>query len=315
MLESGSVLLYFSVFFLFGTNTMSEQKAIEYLMDPNGGSMTVEELRHENGNIYWLASELMRFLGYGDNMKSFFKAIKRATKTLDALNVDIFSHISKTQLGSEKGVPDDYMLTRFGAYLVTMNADPRKPEVAQAQAYFVAMTRQFEMWLEQPDDFARVAIREEIKGENTSLSGIAKKAGVEDYVKFQNAGYLGLYNMINIELAKRRNIPKEHLIDYMGKVEMAANLFRMTMTEARIKSHNVHGQEGLEDAHRIVGKEVRKMVQNQTGENPENLPVSKRRLPELHSQLKIGHKEMKKIEAKKSESQRKKSSKKPKSET
>ena len=98
----------------------------------------------------------MQILGYGDDMKSFSDAIKRATKTLNALNVDIFSHISKTMLGTANGVPDDYMLTRFGAYLVTMNADPRKPQVAKAQAYFIAMTRQFEMWLEQPDDFARV---------------------------------------------------------------------------------------------------------------------------------------------------------------
>ena len=133
---------------------MSELKHIDDLIDPNGNQLTVEEIRHENGGIYWLASELMRFLGYGDDMKSFSKAIRRATKTLSAMNRDVFSHISKTKLGTEKGVPDDYMFTRFGAYLVTMNADPNKPQVAKAQAYFIAMTRQFEMWLEQPDDFA-----------------------------------------------------------------------------------------------------------------------------------------------------------------
>jgi len=274
---------------------MNDLRKIDDLIDPNGNHMTIEEIRHENGNIYWLASELMQFLGYGDDMKSFSKAIRRATKTLNALNVDIFSHISKTVLGSEKGVPDDYMLTRFGAYLVTMNADPRKPQVAQAQAYFVAMTRQFEMWLEQPDDFARVAIREEIKGEHTTLFGVAKSAGVEDYAKFQNAGYLGMYNMINVQLAKRRGLDKNKLIDHMGKVEMAANLFRITMTEERIKSQNIRGQENLETAHQIVGQGVRKMVQEQTGKNPEDLPVE-RRLPDLHGQLKLGHRKMKAID-------------------
>jgi len=275
---------------------MSELKQIDQLIDPNGNHLTVEEIRHENGNIYWLASELMRFLGYGDDMKSFSQAIRRATKTLNALNVDIFSHISKTKFGTEKGVPDDYMLTRFGAYLVTMNADTRKPQVAQAQAYFISMTRQFEMWIEQPDDFARVAIREEIKGENTSLFGIAKKAGVEDYAKFQNAGYLGMYNMINVQLANRRGIDKERLIDHMGKVEMAANLFRITMTEERIKNQNIYGQKNLEFAHETVGRAVRKMVHEQTGKNPENLPVE-RRLPDLHKQLKIGQRKMKKIDS------------------
>ena len=277
---------------------MNDLRKIDDLIDPNGNHMTIEEIRHENGNIYWLASELMKFLGYGDDMKSFSKAIRRATKTLNALNVDIFSHISKTVLGTEKGVPDDYMLTRFGAYLVTMNADIRKPQVAQSQAYFIAMTRQFEMWLEQPDDFARIAIREEIKGENTTLSGIAKKAGVEDYARFQNAGYLGMYNMINVNLAKRRGIDKETLIDHMGRVEMAANLFRITMTEERIKSQNIHGQANLEDAHKVVGRSVRKMVQEQTGKNPEDLPVA-RRLPDLHGQLKLGQRKMKAIDSEK----------------
>ena len=275
---------------------MSEQKPIGDLIDPNGNHLTVEEIRHENGNIYWLASELMRFLGYGDDMKSFSKAIRRATKTLNALNVDILAHISKTKLGTEKGVPDDYMLTRFGAYLVTMNADPRKPEVAKTQAYFIAMTRQFEVWLEQPDDFARVAIREEIKGENSALAGVAKQAGVEDYAKFQNAGYRGMYNMINVALAHRRGIDKETLIDHMGRQELAANLFRIEMTEARIKSHNIHGQENLEDAHHTVGRAVRKMVQEQTKKNPEDLPVE-RRLPDLHKQLKIGQKKMKELDS------------------
>jgi len=273
--------------------------------------MTIEEIRHENGNIYWLASELMQFLGYGDDMKSFSNAIRRATKTLNALNVDIFSHISKTVLGTEKGVPDDYMLTRFGAYLVTMNADNSKPQVAAAQMYFVEMTRQFEMWLEQPDDFARVAIREEIKGEHTTLFGIAKSAGVEDYAKFQNAGYLGMYNMINVALARRRGIDKEKLIDHMGKVEMAANLFRITMTEERIKSQNIRGQKNLETAHEIVGRGVRKMVQEQTQKNPEDLPVE-RRLPDLHGQLKIGHRKMKAIDSKKQTKKATKRSKKKK---
>ncbi len=274
---------------------MNELQRIDQLIDPNGNHLTVEEIRHENGNIYWLASELMAFLGYGDDMKSFSKAIRRATKTLQALNKDIFEHISKTTWGKEKGVPEDYRLTRFAAYLVTMNADNRKPKVAAAQAYFVAMTRQFEMWLEEPDDFARVAIREEIKGEHSTLFGIAKQAGVEDYAKFQNAGYLGMYNMMNVQLAARRGLTKDDLIEHMGKVEMAANLFRITVTEERIKTQEIRGQKNLEATHKSVGQGVRRMVLEQTGKNPEDLPVE-RRLPDVVKQLKIGNKEMGKID-------------------
>ena len=289
---------------------MNILKTTDDLIDPNGNYMTVEELRRENGETYWLASELMRFLGYGDDMKKFSKAVRRATKALDALNLDFFDHIAKTTFGEAKGVPVDYRLTRFGAYLVVMNADPRKPEVAKAQAYFVAMTRQFEkMWLENPEEFARVAFREEIKGANTTLSGVAQKAGVDDYARFQNAGYLGMYNMMNVELAEKRNISKEFLLDYMGREELAANLFRITMTESKIKTQNIHGQEACERAHQQVGKEVRDTVIRNTGVAPENLPVAERRLPEVLSQLKIGHKELKKIDSEKPAPKRKKQSK------
>ena len=271
---------------------MNELRTTNDLLDPQKGFLTFEEMRHENGNTYWLASELMKQLGYGDDMKSFGKAIRRASKAMDALGVDMFANISKidTPDGS-----DDYKLTRFAAYLVVMNANPKFPEVAKAQAYFVMLTRQFEMWLENPKDVERVAIREEIKGENTRLSSTAKAAGVEDYAKFQNAGYLGMYNMMNVQLARRRGIDKNNLIDHMGSTEMAANLFRIEMTKARLEKDNIIGQTKAEAVHQDVGHKVRLMVKESTGKNPEDLPVE-RRLPDIHKQLKIGHKEMKKID-------------------
>ena len=293
---------------------MNQLKTTDDLIDPNGNYMTVEELRHENGEVYWLASELMERLEYGTNMKAFYKAIERATKTMSALRIDPYDHIAKLRRDTENGPVDDYKLTRFGAYLAVMNADPRKPEVAKAQAYFVMMTRQFEkMWLENPEEFSRVAIREEVKEANKILFGVAKKAGVDDYARFQNAGYLGMYNMLNVQLAERRGISKDHLIDYMGRDEMAANLFRISMTEGKIETEEIKGQKALEDAHREVGQEVRNMVIKNKKCAPEDLPISKHRLPEIHSQLKIGHKEMKKID-KEPSPKRKKQSKKPEAE-
>jgi len=277
---------------------MNELRKINDLIDPQEGHVTFEQLRHENGQTYWLASELMERLGY-DSMKAFYKAISRANKAMTGLGIDPFSNIEKT---THFDGSDDYKLTRFASYLVVMNADPKKPQVASAQAYFVAMTRQFELWLENPEDVIRVAIREEIRGENTRLAGIAKSVGVtepKDYAHFQNAGYLGMYNMMNVTLAERRGIKKDELIDHMGRHEMAANLFRIEMTEAtlkRLKDEGRIGQKIAENAHQHVGRQVRKMVKEATGQNPEDLPV-KRRLPDIHRQLKIGHKEMKKVDA------------------
>jgi len=284
----------FSIFF----PVMNELRKIDDLIDPQEGHITFEQLRHENGNTYWWASELMISLGYGNDWKSFNQAIKRATKALMGLDINVFDNITK--MPNEHG-EDDYKLTRFASYLVIMNADTKKPMVAKAQAYFVALTRQFELWLENPEDVIRVAIREEIKGENLRLSGIAKAAGVEKFAHFQNAGYLGMYNMMNVQLARRRGIEKEELIDHMGRYEMAANLFRIEMAEATLKRLEEEGRIGqkiAENAHQHVGRQVRKMVKEATGKNPEDLPVE-RRLPDIHRQLKLGHKEMKKIDGKK----------------
>lgn len=284
---------------------MNELRKIRDLIDPQEGYITFEQLRHENGQAYWYASELMKQLGY-DDMKSFYKAIRRANAAMNGLGIDPFGNIQKLTPadGSE-----DYKLSRFASYLVVMNADTRKPQVAAAQAYFVAMTRQFELWLENPEDVTRVAFRQEISDQNKRLSGAAQQSGVDDFAKFTNAGYLGMYNMMNVDLARKRRLKKEELLEHMGSTEMAANLFRIEMTKARLEKDGHVGQEKAEGIHHLVGSQVRKMVKESTGVHPEDLPT-KRRLPDIKQQLKIGHKEMKKIDGKKVE---KKSSKKKKS--
>lgn len=290
---------------------MNELKTTDELLDPEKGFLTFEELRHENGNTYWLASELMKRLGYGTDMKSFYKAINRANKAMSGLGIDSFSNISKIETPEGSA---DYKLTRFASYLVVMNADPNRPEVAAAQVYFVALTRQFEMWLENPKDVTRVAFRQEIKEQNRQLSGAADKAGVVHFDRFQNAGYLGMYNMMNVQLAKRRGLQTDELLDHMGEDEMIANLFRLSMTRARLEKDGVAGQTHAEAVHKEVGGKVRAMVKESTGKNPEDLPVE-RRLPDIAKQLKIGHKEMKKIDGGKSAPKRKAGKKRPKSDS
>jgi DNA-damage-inducible protein D len=284
---------------------MNELRKIDDLIDPQDGYVTFEQLRHENGNTYWLASELMQRLGYGDDMKAFYKAINRANKAMTGLSIDPFSNIAKI---TDANGRDDYKLTRFASYLVVMNADPNKREVAVAQAYFVAMTRQFELCIENPEDVTRVAFRQEIKEQNKRLSGAADHAGVSVYANFQNAGYLGMYNMMNVQLAARRHINSSELLEHMGTAEMTANLFRIEMTKAKLERSGYVGQSGAEAIHKGIGREVREMVQRSTGNFPEDLPVE-RRLPDIEKQLKHGHKEMKKIDTKPAEKPAKRSKK------
>jgi len=254
--------------------------------------MTFEDFKNQNGITFWWATEYMIMLGY-KTFDSFKKTIDRATKAFMSLGIDHYDNIIRVD---HDGHPD-YKLTRFACYLIAMNGDPKKPEVAVAQAYFAAQTRKFEVYVENNTDIERVLIRDEIKEGNKSLSSTAKVAGVEDYAKFTNAGYLGMYNMYNTQLAKRRGVDKAKLFETMGRTELAANLFRITQTEERIKSQHIHGQHSLEQTHHDVGREVRSIIIKNTGRTPEALP-QEQQIPDIKKTLKSEFKEMKKIDKK-----------------
>lgn len=253
---------------------------------------TFEDLRHENGKTYWWASELMSVLNYTD-FKTFEKAIDRATKALITLGIKHYENIMP-EINHETN-SQDFKLTRFACYMVVMNADVRRPEVAAAQAYFAAMTSKFETILQKGDDVERLVIRDEIKEGQKSLNSAAKVAGLTDYAKFQNAGYLGLYNMYNWQLANRRKVDKSKLFEHMGRTELAANLFKITMTEEKIQNEGITGQANLEDAHYNVGRQVRNMVQKNVGTSPENLKQQER-LPEVKKEIKKSIKDIEKLD-------------------
>jgi len=257
-------------------------------------TLTFEDYKNENGITYWWASLLMKILNYSE-LKSFEKAIDRATKAMMTLGISHHENIVLTT-NPQTGLKD-FKLTRFACYMVVMNADRKRQEVQTAIAYFAKMTEHFESLLNRQDDLDRLLVREEIKEGNKILASVAKQAGVVDFAKFQNAGYLGMYNMQNWQLAKQRNVDKEKLFEYMGRAELAANLFRITMTEEKIKNENITGQFRLEEAHKTVGREVRNLVIQNTGKTPEKLEQAKE-LPEAKKGLKQEFKEIKKIDKK-----------------
>jgi len=251
-------------------------------------TLSFEDFKKENGMTYWWASDLLRMLGYKD-LKSFQGAIDRAIKACLTLKISHDSNFLTEYRGENK--IKDYKLTRFACYLTVMNADPKKPEVAKAQVYFAEQTRKFELYLESTEEFDRLLVRDELKEGNKALFSVAQKAGIEDFAKFNNAGYLGLYNMFNVTLAKKRNIDSKELFEYMGRTELAANLFRTTQTEERIKNQRITGQENLENTHKEVGAEIRDMMKKNTGVNPEDLPIE-RKIHDVQKEIKQGYRKM-----------------------
>ncbi len=252
--------------------------------------LTFEDFKNENSLTYWWATDLMKMLGY-KGMKSFQKVIDRATSTFVSLNIPHYDNIIAESRELEGSQFQDFKLTRFACYLVVMNGDPKKKEVAEAQAYFVEKTRKFELYIENNQEMERLRIRQEITEGNKMLTSAAKEGGVSNYAIFQNAGYIGMYNMNLWQLEKRRKVKKGKLMDSMGRTELAANLFRITQTEERIKNRQIKGQKNLEQTHHKVGREVRKIVEENTGRTPEQLPQEKK-LPEVKKELKKGYKRM-----------------------
>ena len=237
--------------------------------DPN--KSLFEQFSHENDLTYWLASDLMKFLGY-EKMADFQKTILKAQKICINLNIDVTDNFNKVE--NDEGA-SDIKLSRFACYLVAMNADTRKSQVAKAQVYFAALAESFIQYLRHSEGVVRVELRGEISEREKSLAGTAHDAGVEEYAFFQNAGYRGMYNMNLSMLRQMKGLPdRRSPLDFMGKTELAANLFRITQTEEKIKSDSTYGQRDLEDVAEFVGKEVRDTMSRLSGVLPENLPIS-----------------------------------------
>ena len=258
----------------------------------NNNNPSFEDFKHENGITFWWATDLMTMLGYKD-MKLFQKVLDRATKAFVSLNIPHYENIIAEQRVINNENIQDFKLSRFACYISVMNGNPKKVEVAEAQSYFAQQTRKFELFLEGHNEIERLLIREELTEGNKSLASVGRQAGGAgfDYAKFQNAGYLGMYNMPSWKLEQKRGVKKGKLMEYMGRTELAANLFRVTQTEERIKNKGVTGQVNLEQTHYQVGREVRNIVEKNVGKSPENL-LQEKQLSDVKKEIKQGHKKM-----------------------
>ena len=265
---------------------------------PTDGPGGFEAFAHDNGHWYWWQSDLMQMLGYQTD-HSFNKAVERAIAACTSLNIPVVENFTQAKRivdGVERG---DKKLSRFACYLISMNGDPHKPGVAAAQTYFATLAEVARQVLLHADSVERVLIRDELTDREKSLSSAAHQAGVEVYPYFQNAGYRGLYNMNLGQLKALKGVDTDRLLlDFMGKEELAANLFRITQTEAKIKKENVRGQRPLEAAAHSVGRQVRQAIRNIGGTMPETLPAAQD-IKSVKKELKQTHRELQRMDKRK----------------
>lgn len=261
---------------------------------------TFESIKHVNeyGYEFWYARELQSVLEYTEwrNFQKLIEKAQTACENSDMAVDECFVEVNKTSPMPNGGVKliDDYILSRYACYLIVMNGDPRKEVIAVGQTYFAVKTRQQELidhYDELSEEQKRLAIRKEMIAHNKSLAEAAQMAGVEagrDFAIFQNKGYQGLYGGLGVkEIHERKGLKKnEKIPDHMGSTELAANLFRATQTDEKLRRENIQGKEKANQTHYEVGRKVRQTIAELGGTMPEDLPTPEKSIKQIESEQK-----------------------------
>jgi DNA-damage-inducible protein D len=257
-----------------------------------------EDIRRfdDAGDEYWSARELGKILGYVTNYRNFQKAIRKAEEACansEATVSDHFAHVRKMVTigsGAQRKI-DDVRLSRYACYLVVQNADPEKPIVALGQTYFAVQTRRQELADEDvlaglSENQRRLLIRGQLTISNRELAETANHAGVittNDFAIFQDHGYRGLYGGLCAKdiHANKGLKPSQKILDYMGSDELAANLFRSSLTKQKIEREQISDKDRANNAHHEMGKAVRQTIIDTGATLPENLPTPSKSIQQL----------------------------------
>ncbi len=258
----------------------------------NYNESVFENIKHidENGIEYWEARELQKVLEYKE-WRKFDGVINKAKQACDTSKFNVSEHFvgadKMVKTGDSMRSIKDYKLSRYACYLIVQNADSRKKVIALGQTYFAIQTRKQEIseleYEKLTEDEKRFYQRSKVRKENYALNQTAKKAGVKNFDKFHNAGYKGLYNGETADdISKRKGLRyREDILDNMGSDELAANLFRISLTNQKINNEKIKGETPACDAHYEVGDAIRTTIKQVGGTLPEEMPVPDKSLKEL----------------------------------
>jgi DNA-damage-inducible protein D len=261
---------------------------------------TFDGIKHytEDGQEFWYARELQQVLGYSQ-WRRFAETVERAKIACENSGNNVENHFANVGKmvgigsGAEREI-DDIMLSRYACYLIVQNGDSRKEIIALGQTYFAVKTRQQELiedYDELSEDQKRLAIRGEMISHNKSLAEAAQMAGVttqRDYAIFQNKGYQGLYGGLGVrEIHAKKGLKKsQKILDHMGSTELAANLFRATQTDEKLRREKISGKAAANQTHYDVGRKVRQTIEELGGTMPEDLPTPKKSIQQIEREQK-----------------------------
>lgn len=264
---------------------------------------TFEKLKkvNEYGQEYWMARQLSKVLEYAE-FRNFLPVIEKARKACENSGQQVADHFVEMHemvsigSGAEREMPS-FALSRYACYLLVQNADPTKSVIANGQTYFALQTRRQELaddkaFQQLKEDEKRLFLRNELKEHNKQLVEAAQLAGVEttiDFAVFQNHGYKGLYGGLDAKgIHGRKGLKKsQKILDHMGSTELAANLFRATQAEEKLRRDKVNGKDKANQTHYEVGAKVRQTIKELGGTMPEELPVPEKSVKQLKRKQKM----------------------------
>jgi DNA-damage-inducible protein D len=265
---------------------MSQDKGVPVTGDHEVTRKRLEELKRVTsaGVEYWLAREISQALGY--TWQGFEGVMERAKAAASGVGVAPENHFRLTSRmvevgsGARRDVAD-YFLSRAACYLVAMNGDPNKAEVAAAQAYFAVQTRRMEL-RDQADaaaseDARRLELRARVTAAVKKVSGVAQQAGVANQKQpiFHDARYHGLYGMGMRAVKQRKGVgEKEQLLDRVGALELSAHDFQMNLAAEVIIKERIQGEQRAIETNRSVGQRVRRVIEESGSPLPEDLPLA-----------------------------------------
>lgn len=261
--------------------------------------LSFENIRQQDaaGHEFWSARDLAPLLDY-QSWRNFVQVIEKARLACTQSGQPDADHFVEANKmvdigsGAKRKLPD-IRLSRYACYLIVQNGDPSKPVIANGQTYFAIQTRRQELandtaFGQLSEDEKRLAIRNELAQHNKYLAAAAADAGVEtgkDFAIFQNHGYRGLYGGLDATgiKAKKGLKKSQKILDHMGSTELAANLFRATQTEEKLRRDGAKGKQQANQTHFAVGQKVRQTIEELGGTMPEDLPTPERSIQQIES--------------------------------
>lgn len=241
----------------------------------------------EEGQYYFSIVDIVGALTGSSDASAYWRKLKQR---LRAEGNETVTNCHRLKMPAADGkmrmtdVANTEQLLRIIQSIPSPKAEPLKLWLAQTGADHLVDLADAQKLQAEID--LRMQARSDVREHNKSLAKAAQDAGVEtseEFARFQNSGYRGLYNGETAAAIKRRKgLPKnEDILDNMGSEELAANLFRITQAEAKLAREGIHDKQAANRAHFEVGHAVRKAIAELGGTMPEDLPTPEKSIRQL----------------------------------